>query len=768
MLKPLKRWLIKEVDQEKIDLLAKQNAIHPIMARLLFLRGVTSDEEIALFLNSQVATFYDPFLLDGMSDAVQRIQAAITQQEKILIYGDYDADGVTSTALMYKTLKALNANLAYYIPNRFTDGYGLNSAAITKAATQGFKLILTVDTGISAVDEAELVKELGLNLIITDHHEPPETLPDAYAIINPKKTGDKYPFKALAGVGVAFKLAHALLGRPPIELLDLTTLGTIADLVPLVGENRLIVSQGLRQLAETTNLGLRLMLEQNGLIDKPITASHIGFIIAPRINASGRLENANHAVKLLITNSAAEAETTVKLLSELNQERQNLVEQITKEALELIEAQNLTNDRVLVIAKEGWNEGVIGIVAARILEKYYRPVIILSINSEENLAKGSARSIAGFDIYQALTSVKELLQSFGGHTAAAGLNIATSKIAFLRAELNELAEQWLSLEDYQPLVEVDLVCGINDLDVELLKQLERLAPFGIGNPSPKALVKEAIITEIKAIGKNNQHLKLKVSNSDKSLEAVVFKRGELLKELAPYSRVELLGELSINEWRGQQKPQLIVKDLQVPKVQVFDWRAENWSELFSVAGRESSLILFNYHQGLEALTKKSSGYKLAHYAELQQIEAFEVSELFLLHLPPDLDRLKALIKASANLARIYCIFADHQLVAATREKELFKKVYLLLKHSKQLSKKAIAERSLKDLGINSLTFHFILDVFAELGFIIVDGDQITLEQSPEKKQLADSALFRDYLERKALTQKINTIKHQELTSLLVV
>jgi len=230
----------------------------------------------------------------------------------------------------------------------------------------------------------------------------------------------------------------------------------------------------------------------------------------------------------------------------------------------------------------------------------------------------------------------------------------------------------------------------------------------------------------------------------------------------------LLGELSINEWRGQQKPQLIVKDLQVPKVQVFDWRAENWSELFSVAGRESSLILFNYHQGLEALTKKSSGYKLAHYAELQQIEAFEVSELFLLHLPPDLDRLKALIKASANLARIYCIFADHQLVAATREKELFKKVYLLLKHSKQLSKKAIAERSLKDLGINSLTFHFILDVFAELGFIIVDGDQITLEQSPEKKQLADSALFRDYLERKALTQKINTIKHQELTSLLVV
>ncbi len=762
MLKPKRRWHVQETDQDEVNKMTQAYDMHPIIANILALRGIKSNEDIKRFLHTDESIFYDPYLLDDMKKAVKRIQSAILKNEKILIYGDYDADGVTSTSILYKTLKKLNANFAYYIPNRFSEGYGLNKNAIEKAANQGFKLMITVDTGISAVDEAKFAKELGICLIITDHHEPPEIMPDAYAIINPKKKTDNYPFKFLAGVGVTFKLTHALLGRLPVEYMDIASIGTISDLVPLIDENRAIASLGLQQMSTTNNIGLKALLEKNGLANKEVSAGQIGFIIGPRINASGRLDTANNAVRLFITNDPKEADELAESLNNINQQRQAIVENITNEANELILSSNMENDKVIILAKEGWNEGVIGIVASRILEKYYKPTIVLSIDAETGMAKGSARSIEGFDIYKALTAVKEYITNFGGHTAAAGLTIKEENISIFRVSLNKVADEWLVEEDFIPIEKVDVVCDIHDIDIGLIKQIDSLAPFGIGNPSPKFLIDQVEITNILSLGNSKQHLKLHLEGENKSLEALFFRMGNLIKDIAPYSHAQLLGELTINEWQGKMNPQVIIKDIHIPSLQVFDWRDANWMKRLQHVTRDG--IIFIDGKKSISLEGVTDSMVTVAYDDNTMVKKDEIKNIIFLHLPPSTQHVEKILKEFRHIERIYCVFEHEKNTKFNKfmNRNYFKQVYLTLKQNNSLLSLKRAELYFKNLGISSEILKFILDVFSELGFIIVEDDKISIHTDPDKKDLTESLLYRHYQEYEQLKELFVYSNHQKL------
>lgn len=767
MIKPTKRWHISEFDSIEIDEISKTNGIHPLIAKILVQRGIKTKEEVFRFLNIDLSLLHDPFLLNGMAEAVKRIQTAIIKNEKILIYGDYDADGITSTTLLYKTLKILEADISYYIPNRFSEGYGVNADAVIQAANDGVTLIITVDTGITAVEEARLAKELGMTLIITDHHEPPAVLPDAFAVINPKKPGDPYPFKHLAGVGVAFKLAHGLLGRIPAEFIDIAAIGTIADMVPLVDENRMIASMGLAKLKTTEHIGLQALIRKAGLSGREITAGHVGFAIGPRINASGRLDSADHAVRLLLSDDNHEAEELLGILEEMNQERQYLVEEAAKEALQILKEQNMEQDKVLVLAKEGWHVGIIGIVASRILEKFYRPTIILSIDPVTNTAKGSARSIEGYDIYQALSTVKELLPHFGGHPAAAGLSIRKEDIGPLRGKLNELAENWLSEEDFIPIQKVDASCTIHDIDISLIQQIEAFAPFGIGNPSPVFLIDPLEVKDLTALGKNKQHLRLNVENQRKSIEAILFKRGELFYEAAPYSKAQLIGEFSINEWKGRMKPQIIVKDIHIPDLQVFDWRNNKTREERLKELSVQKPLIF-YDEQSDSLDPINQGMAVS-YKKWDHLNEIQTNTLILFSLPPSLEQLKRILRSNRNWERIYCLFGDQEKDVAYNfpiDRNLFKRAYIELKAVEKEKKSVLdlqeTEYLLKNLGIRSELIQFILEVFSELGFIIMKGDMIHLHPNPERKELNQSKTYKKMVEEKEAKELLLNSSHERL------
>ena len=560
-----KRWIIAEQDEVQVHELAAELAIAPLTVRLLLNRGFTDAISMKAFLNPEAESYIDPYRFKDMEKAVRLVREAIVRGEKILIYGDYDADGVTSTALLLKVLTELGGNCSFYIPNRFTEGYGINNEAIENAAADNIKLIISVDTGIAAVEAAELTNRYGIKLIITDHHEPPELLPRAEAIINPKRLDDDYPFSGLAGVGVAFKLAHALLGRIPSEYLELVAIGTIADLSPLIEENRLIAIAGLKQLSTTKNIGLRTLLEKTNLTKQKLTSYHVGYIIGPRINAVGRLESSDSAVRLLLTEDQAEADRIVDELENINYERQQLVKIITEEALAKIEDEKLADYSVLVVGAPSWNVGVIGIVASHVIRKYYKPTIIFNIDETSGIAKGSARSILGFNLFQALTEVSEHLLAFGGHPAAAGMSVEIPKINLLRNELSKVADDWLTEEDFIPCERVDAILDIDSIDYELLKEIERLEPHGIGNPKPLFLIENGTVVSSQKIGKDQNHLRLSLKNIGHQLTALYFNQGELGDELSKGVKLSLLGELSLNEWRGFLKPQITVSDLRIKR-----------------------------------------------------------------------------------------------------------------------------------------------------------------------------------------------------------
>lgn len=565
------RWVTEGWSGENEEAARRLSSVFtlpPLVARLLVQRGLREEADVSLFLYGTKDHLHDPFLLRGMEEAARRIQTAGQRGERIRIYGDYDADGVSSTSLLIRLFQSLNYRFDYYIPHRSLEGYGLNRKAIALAAEEGVTLIVTVDTGISAYEEIEFAKELGIDVVVTDHHEPPDRIPDACAVVNPKRSDCSYPFKGLAGAGVAFKLATALLGRPPLEWADIVCLGTIADLMPLTDENRILVKYGLERLRREPGIGFRALAEAGGMELASITSTGVAFGMAPRINAAGRLDHAKRAVELLTSDDYDFAIVAAAGLDSLNKDRQRIVDQTARQAeaqwedkVKAAERAGQEPPSVIVLAGEGWNVGVIGIVASKLLERHYKPVVILGIDGETGMCKGSARSIDGFDLHAALTSCSHLLDHYGGHQAAAGMSLHRDNLPEFEKAMSGLAAQWLQPDDWIPKTVIDMECAIEEATLDTISQLELLEPFGMGNPSPRLLIKGAGIAELRALGKESKHLKLSLRGKGHTLDAIAFGMGELAGRIRPGQPLDIVGELSVNEWNGRRRPQLQLHDL---------------------------------------------------------------------------------------------------------------------------------------------------------------------------------------------------------------
>lgn len=565
------RWELAAWDStcsEQARQLCEALQVSPLVARLLVQRGCGDAERASIFLNGDAKHFHDPYLMKDMEAAVARIKEAVVKGERVRIYGDYDADGVSSTSLLVLVFREMGLSFDYYIPHRALEGYGLNRRALELAREEGVSLIVTVDTGISAYEEVEYAKELGIEMVVTDHHEPPDRIPDACAVVNPKRVDCGYPFKGLAGVGVAFKLATALLQRHPLEWADVASLGTIADLMPLEDENRIIVRYGLERLSEGKHTGFKALAEAAGIELEQITSTSVAFSMAPRINAAGRLDHAQRAVELLTTDSYDEAILAAAGLDNLNKERQRIVDDMVKQAeklweakLHAAEAEGKVAPAVILLGAEGWNVGVIGIVASKLLDRHYKPVIIFGIDGDTGMCKGSARSIDGFDLHAALMACEDLLDHYGGHQAAAGMSLHRDSLPALEQRLSQLAFEWLSDEDWIPRTKIDLTCTLEEATLETISQLSLLEPFGMGNPSPRVMIEGVPVADMRAIGKEGKHMKLTLGKSRGGLDAIGFGMGELTSRLREASTIDVIGELSVNVWNGHRKPQLQLHDL---------------------------------------------------------------------------------------------------------------------------------------------------------------------------------------------------------------
>jgi len=578
-------WHLVNYDEAAAESLGRELGVSITLARLLTCRGINSLEQARLYLNGNLDHLTDPWLMNGMKQAVARIEQAIDRSEPIIIYGDYDADGVCSTVLIVQCLRKLGACVEYYVPDRFSEGYGLNLRAMEKLAAEGYQLMITVDNGISSVEEIARGRELGLDIIITDHHTPPPNLPTAFTIINPRM--DSLIESAdLSGTGVVFQLCRAL-GQGKLSndevmsWLDLAALATVADAVPLKGDNRIIVRQGLQRLRNTSNLGLMALLQASSLDHKDLAAWHLAFVLGPRINAAGRLKSARLVVDLFLSEDEEQVGQWANDLCELNNRRRAIEEGVTQEVIDYIERQiDLEQERVLIVGGDGWHEGVIGIVASRIAERYNRPAIIIAWEGDGG--KGSCRSLPGFNIYEALLANSSGLQHFGGHKLAAGLSLKRQNYEDFRRTLN----QWAVDQDWHPVAYrqqlIDLELKPEEITMDLVRELKKLEPFGEDNPSPRFLLRGVDLESYQLMGKGREHFRFRIFG----LDGVAFNRADFIKPSLAYLSQDLVVGLEENEFRGKKSIQLRLADMK-PASSAFTFDNHN-----PMAGWLKSMMLF--------------------------------------------------------------------------------------------------------------------------------------------------------------------------------
>jgi single-stranded-DNA-specific exonuclease len=561
----LKRWQIAPtLTPQANESLVK---FPPILRQVLFNRGYATDTKARAFLKAESDFDTDPFQMIGMKEAVERIRYAIEQKEPIAVYGDYDVDGVSATALLVQTLQVLGGNSRPYIPNRMDEGYGLNPKALDLLKADGVGLVITVDSGIRSPAEAFYARSIGLDLIISDHHQPAEgELPYALAVINPKQTGDRYPEKDLAGVGVAYKLAQALFSRiektvsnfQMEDLLDLVALGTVADLVPLVGENRVLVRKGLQKIHETKRQGLFSLAAVSDLALARTTAISIGYILGPRLNAAGRLESALAAYDLLTTTDVKQAGELSQQLNNQNRLRQELTRKIQYEAEAIVQADDPDSPLLFAVSPE-FNSGVVGLAAARLVETYYRPAVVGQIFEEEGITRCSCRSIPEFQITQALDQCKDLLIRYGGHAAAAGFTVSNENLQTLKKRLKSLADAQLGSKDLRQTLNADAEVPLSDLQAELLKYLDYLQPTGYGNQEAVFVTRNVRVTHSRTVGTEGKHLKLSVTDGHVTFDAIGFRLGNLQSELP--LNVDLMYTFEYNDFNGRKSLQLNLRDV---------------------------------------------------------------------------------------------------------------------------------------------------------------------------------------------------------------
>jgi single-stranded-DNA-specific exonuclease len=572
------RWEVRPFDPARIEGLSQAASLPPLLAQLLLNRGVETAAQAREFLEARQRSLHDPELLPGVVDAADRIVRAIRASRPVVVYGDYDVDGVCGTTLLWACLRLAGAKrLSYYIPHRLEEGYGVSAEALGRIATENpGALIITVDCGITAVGEARLARELGLELIVTDHHTLAEELPEAAALVHPRLPGTSYPFPHLCGCGVAFKLAWQVCkqfgdGKKAsphlrdflIQALNLVALATVADVVPIEGENRIFVRHGLRGLSGQPSLGLRALIEVSGHLDKSLNTGHIGFGLAPRINAAGRLERASMAVRLLTTEDPDEARRLAAELDECNRRRQEIEANTVAEAKQMVEAAGGSSHRgSIVLGHESWHPGVIGIVAGRLMEIYHRPTVIVALGEE--YGQGSARSIPGFDLYEALKACSQSLVRFGGHAAAAGLRVSVPNFATFTERFEQHCLESLTPEQRQKTLMIDAEVPLAVLTPKLVDQIAQMEPYGIGNPRPILMADQVrIVGEPRVVGERRNHLQFRFSQGGAVLKGIGWNMAERGRFLKPGMSCSVAFELDINEWQGRREVQLVVKDFQV-------------------------------------------------------------------------------------------------------------------------------------------------------------------------------------------------------------
>ncbi len=556
-----KKWEYKELEEKKIKEIEKKFNVPELLATVLVNRGIVDEDEIRVFLNPTRNDFHDPYLMPDMEIAVERILKAIKNQEKVIIYGDYDVDGITSITVLKKFLKTCGLEVDYYIPNRLNEGYGLNKNAIDKIKEGGYTLIITVDCGISAIEEITYANELGIETIVTDHHEPLDELPPAIAVVDLKrKDSNTYPFKSLAGCGVVFKVTQALgmkLGmeeKEYLKYLDIVCVGTISDIVPLVDENRVIAKLGLRLVEVTKNPGLKALLKASGY--KQVNSNTISFGIAPRINACGRMGYEEEALKLFLTENLVEASRITEKLNQYNRDRQEIEKNIYEEAIKMIEKEP-EEKSAIVLGSDNWHHGVIGIVSSKITEMYFKPSVLICFEGEEG--KGSGRSIPGFDLHEALVKHSEYLEKYGGHEMAVGLSLKRENFdKFKKAFENYVAEKDIS--DIVPIIDIDKQIELKDVDYQVVKQLDLLEPFGEANRRPVFVYKNLKIDSIRALS-DGKHLKLTLKDGNAIVNAIGFNLGHLSKEYMIGDKIDVAGTLELNSFNGRETVQINVKDI---------------------------------------------------------------------------------------------------------------------------------------------------------------------------------------------------------------
>ncbi|AZQ41922.1 single-stranded-DNA-specific exonuclease RecJ [Streptococcus periodonticum] len=704
---------------------AKKLGLEASVANLVYQRGIQTEEALRDFLEPSLDQLHDPYELYDMDKAVTRIRQAIENYEQILIYGDYDADGMTSASIVKEALEQLGAECQVYLPNRFTDGYGPNASVYKYfIENQGISLIVTVDNGVAGHEAIELAQSMGVDVIVTDHHSMPEVLPDAYAIIHPEHPEASYPFKYLAGCGVAFKLATALLEEVQVELLDLVAIGTIADMVSLTDENRILVKYGLSILKNTQRIGLQELFKIAGIQENEVDEETVGFQIAPRLNALGRLDDPNPAIELLTGFDEEEARDIALMINQKNEERKEIVQKIYDEAKTMVDL----NKPVQVLAGEGWNPGVLGIVAGRLLEELHQPVIVLNI--ENDLAKGSARSIEAVDIFEALDPHRDLFVAFGGHAGAAGMTLEASKLEALSQVLVAYSEDnQVDLSTKNELF-LDEELSLPDLTLETLKNFEKLAPFGMDNKKPVFYLKDFKIENARTMGAGNTHLKLKISQADAVFEVVAFGLGNLATEFSQTKNLELAVTLSVNKWNGQTSLQLMLVDARVNGIQLFNIRGKN-------APLPENVPVLRFSEEMPNLEKSRA--------------------VVVYDLPKRLNQLKVIIQ-QGHFEAIYFkneIAQPYYLTGfGTRDQfaKLYKTIYQFPEFDIRYKLKELAAY----LKIDPILLIKMIQIFEELDFVTIQDGVMQVNKKAEKKAIENSHIYQELKK---------TVKEQELMAL---
>lgn len=715
-------WKISDIFSEDYD--SQTTVLNPAIEQLVLARQLATAESLDTFAKEETI-HHDPFLFSEMSKIITRINEAIDQGEPILIYGDYDADGVTGTSILVRCLRELGALVDYYIPNRFYEGYGPNEDAFMQAIADGYQLVITVDNGIAGVDEAEILLEHGVDLIITDHHQVKETLPRAYAILHPE-LDENYPFHHLSGAGVALKVAEALLQEViPEDFYAIAMLGTIGDVVPLIDENRSIVKRGLAALRETEIEGLNAMMDLAGTEKSEVTEVNVGFELCPRLNAPGRMDEAALSVECLIAESEEEAKLIADQIESFNSERQKVTQKVLEEATKLVDAKTLAKKKVVILYSPNWHEGILGIVAGRLAKQWQKAVFVVT-DDHEGFLKGSARAVEGYHLFELLNQCQDLIERFGGHALAAGITFAAENLQALEDKMNELLQE----VEVTSSLQIDLSLPLADLNVSFVEQLSILAPFGEGNRPPVIELKNVYVKNVKPIGNKLQHLKFTLYQEKHSVDAIAFNQAPLAMYLTPDTLFSFVGEVKINEWNGNRSVQFHFIDVLCNEFQFIDLRNRQAYEQ-----RKDQLQLATMYTNAT--------------------EADEIETLIINQLPNSKEELMTLIKRKKP-GNIVIAPLESNVTFAPREK--FVIVYKVVKQHGPITLNHQMINYFMRLGISKNELLFILQVFFEVELVIIKNGSVFPTDSVTKRDLAEAPTYQS---QKA---KLEMLEFFELTT----